>query len=303
MTETLRASLLVNTAARGVGPGFDAGRIARYLGKRGIEARLVLPGSPAEATEEARASAARGDELCFVVGGDGSIRDVALGLAGSPTALAALPAGTVNIWAREAGIPRGLRRALDAHIGGQSVAMDLGRADGQCFLLMAGIGWDAEIAGRVSKRLKKAIGDVAYMAQAAWMAPRLRARTARWITGGQAFEDSMAWMLLGNTRLYGGRIELTREATLDDGLLDVLVMCPHSAGDTIRLAGKLLRGRRADPRLTAFRTPCLAVETPGLAVQLDGDYAGETPMTFSVDPDVLVVRVPAGPLPPVFGRR
>lgn len=303
MTDTLRASLLVNPAARGVGPNFDATRILRYLAKHGIAAGLVFPVSAADATAQARASAEAGDDLCFVVGGDGSVRDAALGLAGTRTALAALPAGTVNIWAREAGIPRRLRAALDAHIHGQTVAMDLGRAGDHCFLLMAGVGWDAEIAGRVSKRLKKAVGDLAYIAQGLWMAPRLRSRPAQWYHDGRTTEDTLAWMLLGNTRVYGGKIQLTREATITDGLLDVLAMCPQTLGETLRLAGKLVARRRTDPRLHNFRTTALIVETPGLAVQLDGDYAGQTPMTFTVDPGALLVRVPAGPLPRVFGDR
>jgi len=298
----LRASLLVNPVARGVKPGFDATRPARYLEKRGVATTVVIPGSAAEATERARESAARGDDLCFVIGGDGTVRDVALGLAGSETALAAVPGGTVNIWAKEAGVPRGLKRALDTHLGGQRVRIDLGRADGHCFLLMAGIGWDAEITRRVSKSLKKATGDIAYMVQGALMAPGLRARPARWRSGGAVHDEPLAWMLLGNSRLYGGKIHLTRDAVIDDGLLDMLAMCPANLGDTLRLAAKLVAGKRQDPRLIHERVAEVQVETPGLPVQLDGDYAGETPMTFSVQPGGLLVSVPAGPLPAVFGR-
>ena len=129
---------------------------------------------PLEAIREAAQSATRGDDLLFVIGGDGSVRDAALGLAGSNTALAAVPAGTVNIWAKEAGIPNGLRAAVDAHITGQSVHIDLGRAAGQCFLLMAGIGWDAQVARNVAPWLKRHLGDIAYIIQAGWMLPQLR---------------------------------------------------------------------------------------------------------------------------------
>jgi len=293
--------MTVNPVARGVSKRFDASRAVRYLAKRGCETRLVVPGSAAEATAAAREAGERGDDLLFVVGGDGSVRDAAKGLAGFETALAAVPAGTVNIWAREAGIPPGVRTAIDSHLAGQSVHMDLGRADGECFLLMAGIGWDAEIAGRVSKRLKQATGDIAYMLQGALMAPGLRARQARWVTPDGVVEDSLAWMVLSNTRLYGGKIHLTPEATLDDGLLDVLAMSPGGLIDTVRIAGKLLAGRHGDPRIHNLRVPELRLETRGFAVQLDGDYAGETPMTFHIDQRALLVSVPAGPLAAIFG--
>lgn len=302
MTRLRRGTVLVNPAARGVGKGFDGSRLTRYLERQGVECELVLPSSGPDATVKAREAAGRGDDILFVVGGDGSVRDAALGLAGSETALAAVPSGTVNIWAREAGIPRGIRAAVDAHLEGQSVHMDLGRAGEHCFLLMAGVGWDAEIAARVNPRLKRVAGDIAYMLQAAWMAPGLRPRHARWTTPGTAFEDDLAWMVLGNTRLYGGKVRLTPGAVIDDGQLDVVAFCPHGFGETVGLAGKVALGRREDPRMVRLRTPGLTIETAGLGVQLDGDYVGRTPMTFSVDPGALLVSVPQGPLAPIFGR-
>jgi diacylglycerol kinase family enzyme len=179
--------------------------------------------------------------------------------------------------------------------------MDLGRANDDCFLLMAGIGWDAEVTAKVSKRLKRAVGDLAYIAQGAWMAPRMRTKPARWTTLGKETEAPLAWMLLGNTRLYGGKIQLTNEAVLDDGLLDVMAMCPQGVVDTGRIAAKLVAGKRHDRTIEAFRCASLTFQTPGLALQLDGDYAGETPVTFRVEPRALLVSVPAGRLAPIFG--
>ena len=300
MARTLRATVIVNPAARGVGEAFDGSRLTRYLARHGTECAVVLPPSENESTREARLSAERGEDLVFVVGGDGSVRAAARGLAGSDTALAAVPAGTVNIWAKEAGIPSGLKASLDAHISGQSVHMDLGRAGDDCFLLMAGIGWDAEIAGRVSQTLKKRTGDIAYMAQAAWMAPRLRSRPARWNAGPETWDEPLAWMVLGNTRLYGGRVRLTPEAVIDDGLIDGIALCPRGVADTARLARKIALGRREDERMLRFRTGELRFESPGFPVQLDGDPVGETPMTFSVEPRALLVSVPRGPLAPIF---
>lgn len=295
------ATLLVNPAARRVRETFDAGRVLRYLARHEIAARLVVPSSSEDASKAARESADRGDDLLFTVGGDGTVRDAAFGLRDSPTALAAIPAGTVNIWATEAGIPRHLRAALDAHIGGQVVPIDLGLADGKCFLLMAGIGWDAQIAHQVSVRLKRVLGDLAYMAQAAWMAPKLRSRNVTWRSGGEVFEEPLAWMVLGNTRLYGGIVRLTSAATVDDGLLDLVALCPATLRDGMRLAARVVTGRAHDARhIIEDRTAEVRIETAGLAVQLDGDYAGETPMTFSIAPHALRVSVPAGPLSAIF---
>lgn len=300
MPRELRATLLVNPAARGVPRDFNAASVLAYLARRRVSTTLIVPGSAAEATEAARRSAEAGDDLLFVLGGDGSVRDAALGLAGSGTALAAVPAGTVNIWAKEAGIPSGIRRALHAHVFGQSIHMDLGRAGEHCFLLMAGVGWDAQVASKVSPRLKRVSGDLAYMAQAAIMAPRLRPVATRWTTPGGEHEADLAWMVLSNSRLYGGKVRLTPEAAVDDGELDVIAFCPEKLRDTLRLAAKVVRGSRRDRRMIRLREASVTIETPGLAVQLDGDHVGETPMRFSIDPRGLLVSVPAGPLAPIF---
>jgi diacylglycerol kinase (ATP) len=134
------------------------------------------------------------------------------------------------------------------------------------------------------------------------MAPRLRTRQAHWLASGQAFDEPLAWMVLSNTRLYGGKVRLTPEAVIDDGERDVIALCPHGIAETARLAGKIALGMRADERLIRHRSEEVRIDTPGLAVQLDGDYAGETPMTFSVDSRALLVSVPAGPLTPIFAH-
>lgn len=296
----LRATLIINPAARGVPRDIDGAELVAYLARRGVRTELIVPGSAAETTRQARLSAERGEDFLFVLGGDGSVRDAALGLAGSETALAAVPAGTVNIWAKEAGIPSGIRRALHAHTYGQSIHMDLGRADDQVFLLMAGVGWDAQIARRVSHRVKRVSGELAYMLQAALMAPALRPKLTRWTTSAGVTERSLAWMVLSNSRLYGGKVRLTPEAAVDDGKLDVLAFCPDRVTDTIRLATKVVRGAREDRSMHRERDESVTVETPGLPVQLDGDYAGETPMTFSADHRALLVSVPSGPLAAIF---
>lgn len=296
-----RATVLINPAARGVPAAFDGSRVSRYLERHGIEARLAVPPSKEDARLEAAKSAERGDHFLFVLGGDGSLREAAAGLAGSQTALAALPGGTVNVWAKEAGIPSKLRPALDAHIHGQAVPMDLGRGDGQPFLLMAGIGWDAAIVRRVSSRLKQRLGDLAYILQGSAMLPGLRTQRATWRTPAGEETRPLAFMILGNTRLYGGRVEIARDAIANDGLLDLIALCPEGVTDALRLAVKLARGSLSgDANVIEERVESVAIETPGLPVQFDGDFAGETPMQFRVEPGALKVSLPAGPLPKIL---
>ena len=295
------ATVLFNASARKAGWPSRASRIARYLDARGVSTEVVIPDSAEAATRAARLSAQRGDDALFVVGGDGSLRDAATGLAHTHTALAAVRGGTVNIWAREAGIPAGLRTALVAHLSGLTVAMDLGLAGERHFLLMASVGWDAAITATVSSRLKHRIGDLAYVVRALQMAPRLRPAGALWRSGLASQEARLAVLVLSNTRLYGGRVRVSPVALADDGLLDVAALMPRSALDWPSLAVRLLTGAlAAHRRAIVTQVDDLSFETPGLPFQLDGDYAGRTPVRFGVDHLALRVRVPAGPLPPIF---
>ena len=108
-------------------------------------------------------------------------------------------------------------------------------------------------------------------------------------------------MVIGNTRLYGGLVQFTKSAYADDGLLDVLALCPGSIVDGARLSMKTLTGRLGgDHHAFESRARSVSIETPGIPVQLDGDFVGETPMEFSIDPRALRVSLPAGPLPAIF---
>lgn len=295
------ATLLVNPFARGVPQDFAWTNVSRFLGSRGIVCRVAVSHSPAEAAIEARRSAAAGDHLLFVVGGDGSLRIAAGGLAGSQTALAAVPLGTVNVWAREVGIPRGLRASLEAHLGGQVATIDLGRAGDEPFILMASLGWDADVVRHVSASAKSRFGALAYYLQGARMLHRFRPTPVAWCANGLSLREAVVLLLFGNTRLYGGQVSFTPRAQVDDGELDMLGLAPRYFGDSVglvmRLVGRRLQG--AD-HVVEGRVREAVIETPGVPVQADGDYIGETPMAIRIEPGALRVSLPRGPLPSLF---
>ena len=293
------ATVLVNPAARRVARRFDSKGAMHFLARHGVDARLVIPESTARAAE---AAANLGHDAVFVVGGDGTLRQAAAGLAGSDTALAAIPAGTTNIWAKEAGIPPGIRTAFEAHLRGQRVRMDLGRANGEAFLLMASAGWDAEVVGTVDARLKSRIGQGAYFIAAARLAVHLHSRQVRLRSGLVHWDVPLAMVVISNTRLYGGHARPSPGATANDGMLDLCALCPAHRGDGTRLLGKLaVRRLRGDIRAITARVQDVTLETAGIPYQLDGDAAGLSPLEVHVEPGGLMVSVPAGPLPPIFG--
>ena len=294
------ATIVANPRARGM-RRFDAARALRQLEAHEIEGRLELPDSPAGTATAAAAAAERGDAFVFVLGGDGTVRLAAGALAGSESALAVLPGGTANVWAKEAGIPRNLHKALDAHLEGQQVAMDLGRAGDEPFVLMAGIGWDAQIAATVTSALKRQLGVLAYVLHGIPMLHRLRTTEVSWTAEEEAVVEQVGLIVVSNTRLYGGILVFSPEASARDGLLDACIFTPRHAREALRHALKVVvRRHPGDSGVRQLQTARFDVTTPGMPVQLDGDVVGETPVALTVEQGALRMSVPARPLTAVL---
>lgn len=291
------------------------------LRARGVAIELRSTSAPGHAREIAAEAARDGVDLLVAVGGDGTIHEVVNGLARSETALTAIPAGTANVWAREAGIPRNARRALAWIEGARRVRIDLGCAgfagpDGEraerYFLLMCSTGLDAEAVRRigVGGRAKRWLGPVPYAlhgSERLLRAPAVHTRIALDGSEDAAIERSLLFAIAGNTRLYGGIARLTGDASADDGLLDLVAFCGGG------LASRLALGARVVPRALGrgVRGPLASLlggsadylrgaairiepELP-LAVQADGEYLGETPLTLTVEPRALDVLVAPRP--------
>ena len=179
--------------------------------------------------------------------------------------------------------------------------MDLGRANEEPFLLMAGIGWDAEIASRVPPRLKRRLGTLAYVVHGLRMLPTLRTTAVEWSVGGSSGQADAALIVASNTRVYGGVLMFAPDARATDGELDIRLFTPRGWGETARLAVEVLARRAdSDARVHQLRASCFAVGTPGLLVQVDGDVIGETPTTLTVQRQALHVSVPSGSVAPTL---
>src|SRR3990172_7575922 len=154
--------VIVNPAAHNLPERKRLQAADRWLRERGWGVEWLETKEPREATGLAARAAQRGVPLLFVCGGDGTLNEAANGLAGSETALAMIPAGTVNIWAKETGVPRNPLEAVRLALEGERRRVDLGKAGQRHFLLMAGYGLDGAVARRVSHGVKGRLGAAAY---------------------------------------------------------------------------------------------------------------------------------------------
>ena len=262
------------------------------------------------ATCLAQDAAAAGYEAVVVLGGDGTLNEAANGLAGSDTALATLPGGSTNVFARTLGIAQDPVEAtgelLSALARGSRRRVGLGSVNGRYFLFHVGMGFDAAVVSQVERRaaLKRYAGHPLFVwaAFSTWFRhyDRSRPRLRIEIPGRQPVDEAyMAICLNSNPYTYLGNIpmNLAPDADLERGL----VMATFRSIEMLPLLGLvasvLRRGSyfRRHPSVD-YRpdlTEATVVGHGPFPYQVDGDYLGESErLTFRHEPDSLTVVVP-----------
>lgn len=246
---------------------------------------------------------AEGVDLVLGAGGDGTIRVICSGLAGTGIPFGLIPAGTSNLLARNIGIPRDEAAALRVAFDGTDRQIDLVRltADGRDedhFAVMAGVGIDAVIMQDANPDLKKTVGSAAYFVSAAKNANHPALQASIRIDDEPPIRRRASVIVIGNVGLLPTGILLIPDAKPDDGLLDVLVASPRTVRDWVRLTAQVVtRRKRGDDQLDRLvgRRVEITVE-PRDQYQLDGDTVGEcSTLVAEIEPGALTVRVPPVP--------
>lgn len=250
----------------------------------------------------ARGAAEAGYDLVIGYGGDGTLNQVVNGVMaakGRRSIVGLIPGGTANVWAHEIGIPEDPVLASLVLINSEGRMVDLGhvevdslstgsekqdrerkqRATGarHHFLLMAGLGIDAAVLRRVSTPLKERIGEAAVALAAAKELPSRHTFPIE-IRSGAGRDEGVVWkgdalqVIVGNTRRYGNIAEVTPEAHIDDGLLDV---CVIAAGDPLttieQVLSTLLHREPVQGRSKYFQGAHFWISAPAsVELQLDG---------------------------------
>lgn len=274
-----------------------------FLQAQGWQVELWLTHNPGDAQNLARRAVEQHMAVVIAAGGDGTLNEIIQELAGSETALGVLPMGTVNVWAREMGIPLDSAKAREVLVHGRTCRVDLGRVNGRYFLLMAGIGIDGEVTQAVERKSLKRLGALGYLLAALWFGPGyLGFPLTLKIDDTAPIRTRALEVIVGNTRLYAGAFKFTWLAHCDDSLLDLCMV--HKRGRLGRLVVLFdfalnREQRRLWVRYNTFKS--LTIETPEpVALQVDGEAAGYTPATFTVAPGTLKVIVPQGTTSELF---
>lgn len=296
----MRICVIFNPTAR----GDKARRFRAQLDLIGAHAALKQTTCAGDARRLAAAAVNEGFDIVVAAGGDGTVNEVLNGLGDAPdgfvrTRLGVLPLGTVNVFARELGLPLATLPAWNAVLRGCECRIDLAWAEWRSaagserryFAQLAGAGLDARAIELVSWPLKKKIGPLAYV----WAGLQALREPAPQITisdGKTSIKGAL--VLLGNGRLYGGHYVLFAQASFRDGLLDAAVFPKAGWGTLLRCGPALLACKRLPAGLTETvrgATLTLTSDTP-VPFELDGELVGHLPATFGLSPNSLRVAVP-----------
>jgi diacylglycerol kinase family enzyme len=270
-----------------------AGAAARY----GWRAEFLVTDKAEAGVAAARSAALDGVDLVVAVGGDGTVRGCAEGLARTGVPLGVVPHGTANLLARTLRIPGhpraalGLALALDADCVDRVI--DLAVADEGPFTAMAGMGLDAAVVA--GTRLKHQFGWLAYAMSGAVHLSLPPTRFSIRLDDGAPVEREARSVVVGNSGLLPGGFSLLPAARIDDGVLDVGVLAPRGPLGWPRLATRVLtRSHHQDRMLERFRARKVEITADApLPREVDGELvAAGRSLTVTVDPGALTVRMP-----------
>ncbi len=268
--------------------GARADLARRVLGRH---ADVALTERAGHAEHLARQAAAEGYEVVFAWGGDGTINEVARGLASSDTALALVPAGSGNGLARSLGVPLRPDAALAHALRCSTRRIDAGSLGGRFFINVAGVGLDAEVAARFGRPGARR-GPLPYVSIALQTGFRYRPLQYTIHLGDDRLEARALLIVLANSPQYGNGAIVAPDASVDDGLLDLVVVHDRSIVGRLASAGRLFtRSLHRAPGVVMRRVTRVRIEANvPLRFHADGDaFEGGPHLEGSVQPGALKI--------------
>jgi len=274
-------------------------RVRSCLFGRGLPFRVRETSAPGEAIVMAREAAHEGVDVVVAVGGDGTMNEVADGLAGSATRLLFVPHGTGNVFAGEFSLPRSVEGCLDLLSSGKTISVRLAKANDRHFVLLASAGFDAEVVERMDHRQKNRLGIAAYYLCGA--RHLLRPQPALWIEfPGRERIEAQA-VLVARGRMYGGNVTIAPGGDILGDTFHVIALLRKGRLSIVKFVLDAMRGKHASSRHVLLRecSSLFVRSSIPSACQVDGEYLGPLPVRFTVTDTLLRIVVPEEfPSPP-----
>jgi len=263
-----------------------------------LEVRCTWEGG--DAARFAQEALNDGVDLLIAGGGDGTVNEIVNGLLevdqAPKMALGILPLGTANDLARGCGIPLDPYEALKLATTGDPVPIDIPSANGVYFANVASGGFGAEVTVGTNPQLKKAMGGGAYALTGIVTAAKMEPYSGRVVSAEESAEGSFIVMAVGNARQAGGGFQVTPNAILNDGLMDVVAITDFQTKDIGLVIQEYQDFKNKNNQFVHYRqVPGFEIEVSGkLPINLDGEPHRWEHITFEILPKCLPVVLPEG---------
>jgi YegS/Rv2252/BmrU family lipid kinase len=261
------------------------------LAARGAEPEVLITERAGHARELTAGAVERGARLVIAWGGDGTVNEVASALAFSPAALGIIPAGSGNGLARMCHMPADVSVAIPRMLDAGDRLIDVGDANGRLFVNVAGIGFDAHVAGCFARLGRQRRGFLRYASIVLSELGRYRAQSYTVTAAAETLACDDAFLLtFANGRQWGNGAVIAPYAELDDGELDLRA---RSAFGILRAIPRLFHGtvdRVPGVEMHRVRAAQVACSEP-LTLHVDGEAVGPLEqLTVGIHPRALRFR-------------
>jgi len=283
--------LIINQfAGHGKKRGHEINNVISYLKKNDFEIDIAYTNHPGHATELASTAANKGFDIVVAVGGDGTVNEVAQGLIGTKTPLGIIPVGSGNGLARDLGISMNVIKSARNLTKGKTELIDVCRINNQRFLCTSGIGFDAQVADKMAAASTR--GFLRYIQLTIQESIAFKPFNIKMKLDGLLFERPVFLITFANASQFGNNARIAPDASMTDGLIDVVVVNPFykiwlpvfGIGLFTRLIPKL-------PFVDCYKAKHIELEFAGTNIyHFDGEPGKlELPATVTIDLEKLFV--------------
>jgi diacylglycerol kinase (ATP) len=286
------------TAGRGKA-GRLIGKVDKLLVECGLEHEIRVSTSSEHLMQLAQEAGQAGAQVVATLGGDGTISIVANALLGTGAALATLPAGTADDFAKSIGmgsVEKAVRQLVDPRIEPVDVVRITTGAVQRHFVNVAGAGFDSQV-NETANDMRIDLGATGtYVASVLKTLPRFQPAAFRVELDDEVLELGAMLVVVGNSVSYGGGMRVTPQASIVDGTLDVCIVEAMSIPAFLRAFPKVFRGTHVThPKVRMARSTRVRLEADRrVQVYADGERVGPLPAVFEVLPGALPVVVGPG---------
>jgi len=270
-------SIIFNPVSGATDPEARKKTISETLAAHGYTCQYLSTSKEEGANALAKKALADGVDLIAVSGGDGTVMEVLSALVGTDIPVAVLPAGTGNLLSINLGIPTTVPDAVEVALSGHPYKLDLVKMDeDRYFVIMGGMGLDAQMINDADRDAKRKFGPFAYFWAVAKNLRRHRALYEITLDNDKPMRHRAKTVMVANMGKITGGVDAMPTASPNDGVLDIGILKAHTVGQGLRLIGNALLGRaHEDPTLEVFQARKMRIvpQHPQLC-ELDGESIG-----------------------------